>query len=83
MHKPIKYVEKAFTYVARGAWVVFEKLNSINPRPSITPKWADKPLLKSYRKDEAAAGLAAHDGLAVSEVCAGDTEADCGRQAAA
>ena len=50
MHKPIKYVEKAFTYVAKGAWVVFDKLNSIHPKPSITPKWADKPLLKSYRR---------------------------------
>jgi 7,8-dihydro-6-hydroxymethylpterin dimethyltransferase len=50
MHKPIKYVEKVFTYVAKGAWVVFDKLNSIHPNPSITPKWADKPLLKSYQK---------------------------------
>ena len=50
MHKPIKYVEKVFTYVAKGAWVVFDKLNSVNQRPAITPKWADKPLLKSYQK---------------------------------
>jgi uncharacterized radical SAM superfamily Fe-S cluster-containing enzyme len=50
MHKPIKYVEKVFTYVAKGAWVVFDKLNSIDPKPAITPKWADKPLLKSYQK---------------------------------
>jgi uncharacterized radical SAM superfamily Fe-S cluster-containing enzyme len=50
MHKPIKYVEKAFSFAAKGAWVVYEKLNSIHQRPSITPKWADKPLLKSYQK---------------------------------
>jgi uncharacterized radical SAM superfamily Fe-S cluster-containing enzyme len=50
MHKPIKYVEKVFTYAAKGAWVVFDRLNSINPKPSITPRWADKPLLKSYQK---------------------------------
>jgi uncharacterized radical SAM superfamily Fe-S cluster-containing enzyme len=50
MHKPIKYVEKAMTYVAKGAWVVFDKLNSIHPNASVTPKWADKPLLKSYEK---------------------------------
>ncbi len=50
MHKPIKYVEKVFTYVAKGAWVVFDKLNSGRPGASITPKWADKPLLKSYQK---------------------------------
>ena len=24
--------------------------NSINPNPSFTPKWSDKPLLKSYEK---------------------------------
>ncbi len=50
MHKPIKYAEKALTYVAKGAWVIFDKLNSIHPQPAITPKWADKPLLKSYEK---------------------------------
>jgi uncharacterized radical SAM superfamily Fe-S cluster-containing enzyme len=50
MHKPIKYVEKAMTYVARGAWVVYDKWNSVNQQPAVTPKWADKPLLKSYEK---------------------------------
>ncbi|MDQ3171544.1 MAG: radical SAM protein [Acidobacteriota bacterium] len=50
MHKPIKYVEKGLTYAAKGAWVVFDKLNSINQNPSFTPKWSDKPLLKSHQK---------------------------------
>ncbi len=50
MHKPIKYVEKALTYVARAAWFVFERLNRIRPNPSFTPKWSDRPLLKSYEK---------------------------------
>ncbi len=44
-HKPVKYVEKAFTYGAKAAWAVFDKLNNINPNPSFTPKWSDKPLL--------------------------------------
>jgi len=52
MHKPVKYVEKAVTYAARGAWVVFDKFNSIKPNPSFTPKWSDKPLLKSYQKSK-------------------------------
>ncbi len=52
MHKPIKYVEKAVTVAAKGAWAVFDKLNSINPNPSFTPKWSDKPLLKSYQKSK-------------------------------
>ncbi len=50
MHKPIKYVEKALTYGARGAWAVFEKLNSVNQKPAFTPNWSEKPMLKSYQK---------------------------------
>ncbi len=50
MHKPVKYVEKAATYGAKAAWAVFEKLNSINQNASFTPKWSEKPLLKSYQK---------------------------------
>jgi len=50
MAKPVKYVEKAVTYAAGGAWAVFERLNRINPNPSFTPKWSEKPLLKSYQK---------------------------------
>jgi len=52
MHKPIKYFEKAVTYAAKGAWVVFDSLNQINQKPSFTPKWSDKPLLKSYEKQK-------------------------------
>src|SRR5437764_10673161 len=52
MHKPVKYVEKAVTYAAKGAWAVFDKINSINPNPSFTPKWSDKPLLKSWEKQK-------------------------------
>jgi uncharacterized radical SAM superfamily Fe-S cluster-containing enzyme len=50
MHKPVKYAEKGLTYIARGGWAVFERLNRIKPNPSFTPKWSDKPLLKSYQK---------------------------------
>ncbi|HEV7521886.1 MAG TPA: radical SAM protein, partial [Candidatus Angelobacter sp.] len=50
MHKPVKYAEKVLTYGARGAWAVFEKINSIKPRPSFTPNWSDKPILKSWEK---------------------------------
>ena len=34
MHKPIKYVEKGLTVAAKGAWVVFDALNSIKPNAS-------------------------------------------------
>jgi uncharacterized radical SAM superfamily Fe-S cluster-containing enzyme len=50
MHKPIKYAEKAFTYAAGAAWHVFDKLNQIGQNPGFTPKWSDKPLLKSWEK---------------------------------
>jgi len=52
MHKPIKYVEKAVTLGARATWAVFDRLNRIKPNPSPTPKWSDKPLLKSYQKSK-------------------------------
>ncbi|MEQ1871565.1 MAG: radical SAM protein, partial [Vicinamibacterales bacterium] len=50
MHAPIKYFEKGLTYAANGAWVVFSNLNKIKQNPSFTPKWSDKPLLKSHEK---------------------------------
>jgi tetraether lipid synthase len=50
MHAPIKYFEKGLSFAANGAWLVFSTLNKINRRPSITPKWSDKPLLKSWEK---------------------------------
>jgi 7,8-dihydro-6-hydroxymethylpterin dimethyltransferase len=52
MHKPVKYVEKAVTVGAKGAWAVFDRLNRIKPGVSPTPKWSDKPLLKSYEKSK-------------------------------
>ena len=50
MHKPVKYVEKGLTIAAKGAWVVFDALNRINQNEGFTPKWSDKPLLKSWQK---------------------------------
>src|SRR5438477_8007430 len=52
MRKPIKYVEKAVVTAAKGAWAIFERFNRIKPNPSPTPKWSDKPLLKSYEKSK-------------------------------
>ncbi|MBV9073060.1 MAG: radical SAM protein [Acidobacteria bacterium] len=52
MPKAIKYVEKAISVAANGAWQVFDTLNSIKPNASFTPKWSDKPLLKSYEKQK-------------------------------
>src|SRR5258707_5249512 len=52
MAKRMKLAEKALTQAAKAGWVVFNKLNSISPNPSFTPKWSDKPLLKSYQKEK-------------------------------
>src|SRR3954453_9817735 len=50
MHKPIKFVEKGLSIAANGAWGVFSTLNKIKQNPSFTPRWSDKPLLKSHQK---------------------------------
>ncbi len=50
MHKPIKYAEKMLSIAANGAWHVFDLLNQFKQNPSFTPKWSEKPLLKSYEK---------------------------------
>src|SRR5467141_4179292 len=52
MAKAAKLAEKALTLGARAGWVVFNKLNSISPNASFTPRWSDKPLLKSYQKEK-------------------------------
>ena len=38
----------------RKGWLgaVYNKLNSISPNASFTPRWSDKPLLKSYQKEK-------------------------------
>lgn len=52
MSKTVKVAEKAVVYAARGAWAIFSRLNSISPNPSFTPKWSEKPLLKSWEKEQ-------------------------------
>src|SRR5919112_4587137 len=50
MHAPMKYVEKGLSIAANGIWQVFSVANKINQNPSFTPRWSDKPLLKSWQK---------------------------------
>jgi 7,8-dihydro-6-hydroxymethylpterin dimethyltransferase len=53
MHKPIKYLEKAMSIAANLAWQVFCLGNNLFPEnPSFTPRWSDKPLLKSHEKSK-------------------------------
>ena len=50
MHAPIKYVEKGMAVAANGLWQAFSVANKISQNPSFTPRWSDKPLLKSWQK---------------------------------
>src|SRR5205814_10481517 len=50
MHKPLKYVDKAISVAAGAAFDVMQFFNKYRPNPSFTPKWSDKPLLKSWQK---------------------------------
>ncbi|HSA91974.1 MAG TPA: radical SAM protein [Terriglobales bacterium] len=48
--KPIKFVEFGLTTAAKCGWKVYDWLNQYNPNPSFTPRWSEKPILKSYQK---------------------------------
>ena len=52
MAHPIKYAEKAVTVAANVAWSIFSRVNAINKNPSFTPRWSEKPLLKSWEKQK-------------------------------
>ena len=51
-----KYMEKGLTVAAGGAWAVFRRLNKVRRRASFTPRWSDKPLLKSWEKTKPTLG---------------------------
>src|SRR5688500_20398895 len=50
MHATIIYVEKGMSIAANGVWHLFSTANKIAQNPSFTPRWSDKPLLKSHQK---------------------------------
>ena len=56
-HAPVKYVEKGLSFVANGLWTVYATASRIGQRPSFTPKWSDKPLLKSWEKTKPTLGF--------------------------
>src|ERR1041384_7413457 len=56
MTRPIKHVEKGLTYIAKGAFNATRWVNKYKPNPSFTPKWADKPILKSWQKSKPTLG---------------------------
>src|SRR5260370_39375963 len=54
---PVKHLEKGLTYVARGAFSAIRSVNQFKPNPSFTPKWSDKPILKSWQKTKPTLGF--------------------------
>jgi uncharacterized radical SAM superfamily Fe-S cluster-containing enzyme len=52
MSRAIKTAEKVVTAAANVAWKGFNALNSMKPNQSFTPKWSEKPLLKSWEKQK-------------------------------
>ncbi len=57
MTRPIKHFEKGLTYVAGGLFKAIKSVNQFKPNPSFTPKWADKPILKSWQKTKPTLGF--------------------------
>ena len=56
MHKATKYVDKSITLAASAAWNTVQFFNQFKPNNSFTPKWTDKPLLKSHQKTKPTLG---------------------------
>jgi 7,8-dihydro-6-hydroxymethylpterin dimethyltransferase len=54
--RPIKHAEKGLTLFARGMFGAIQSVNRFKPNPSFTPKWSDKPLLKSWQKSKPTLG---------------------------
>jgi uncharacterized radical SAM superfamily Fe-S cluster-containing enzyme len=54
--RPIKHAEKGLTLIARGIFNAIQSVNKYKPNPSFTPKWSDKPLLKSWQKSKPTLG---------------------------
>ncbi len=55
--KPVKHFEKGLTYVAGGIFNAVKAVNKYKPNASFTPKWSDKPLLKSWQKTKPTLGF--------------------------
>jgi uncharacterized radical SAM superfamily Fe-S cluster-containing enzyme len=54
--RPIKHVERGLTLAAGVVFDAIQVVNKYKPNPSFTPKWSDKPLLKSWQKTKPTLG---------------------------
>ena len=50
MHPLMKYVDKSLTLLGKSLFNTIHFFNKHRPNPSFTPKWSEKPLLKSWEK---------------------------------
>src|ERR671916_2388686 len=55
--RPIKHAEKGLTIAAGGLHDAIASVNKYKPNPSFTPKWSEKPLLKSWQKSKPTLGF--------------------------
>lgn len=55
--RTVKHFEKGLTYVASGIFNAIKSVNKYKPNPSFTPKWADKPIQKSWEKSKPTLGF--------------------------
>src|SRR5712692_9426016 len=54
--KPIKHIERGLAGAAGALFNSIQAINKYKPNPSFTPKWSDKPLLKSWQKTKPTLG---------------------------
>src|SRR5260370_9014783 len=54
--KPIKHIERGLAGAAGWLFTSIQLVNRYKPNPSFTPKWSDKPLLKSWQKTKPTLG---------------------------
>ena len=52
----MKYMDAALCYGAGVTFDTIQYFNRFNPNPSFTPKWTEKPLLKSWQKTKPVLG---------------------------
>ena len=75
---------KSFDWaLCKTAGVTFDTIqffNKYNPNPSFTPKWSDKPLLKSWEKSKPTLGWPRHDRFAVPGLRERSARVDLQRQ---
>jgi tetraether lipid synthase len=50
--RAMKYVDSALCHVAGTAFSAIQFFNKYRPNPTFTPKWSEKPLLKSWQKSK-------------------------------